>query len=389
MKTKSTLCLLTSLTVGTIGALPIASCAQDFLTNKLHNEDTVKINFSPIVGSGHTFEGEPEANKNQDYRCRFISKTYEVQTGVWAPTHKQLQKKDVEVICNDTDIMQSCSLSNNVLIIPAVQLVGDITINLLGAEIADWIPWGTLQQISDDDIRDEKRHIAKELFEVGDYKMLRKNAEDINYATIIGFEQKDYAYIDGKEKKYIPAPFNFEILEPMHEQRWGETTGESQYYVPDWEEGTKCWLWNFSNKLVTDQTFGITPRTVDINTNSPEFSYFFVLNLKDQTGKSTGHDKDVSSGAEPIDSGDPKQSDNATFSYYRLNEYKCWRLNTISKRVIRSKERWVNNVVGHFVQYDHMWFEAVIFFDPNNHSEYRWAYKDIEQEKYTCWAFCL
>ncbi|MCQ2956360.1 MAG: hypothetical protein MJ233_00325 [Mycoplasmoidaceae bacterium] len=133
--------LSTVLSISALSVLPLASCAVEgthsLLSTLKNTNETVNIKVSATVGTGHTFEGSPTAEKGKDYRCRFVSTRYEIEDELFVPVHKSLKPKDLEIICDGENIISSCTLQNNVLTIPANKLTDDITINILGAEIAE------------------------------------------------------------------------------------------------------------------------------------------------------------------------------------------------------------------------------------------------------------
>ena len=383
--------IATSLSIITLGIAPSFCCttsaANLCFKNTNYEVPVTFYNLNEQLGQGHTVEGPSLADTREDYKCRFISKTYEVSTGYFLPVHKQLKIKDLEIISDDVNITDSCSLINNVLTVPSRWIRKNININFLGAEIADWITWDIIYDISEEDIKSEKHDVAQQYFEVGDYKMVHNDYKDVGYATIIGFHQQDYAYHEGKELKYKPSPFTFEILDPIDKHSWGVPLQQEPYYqVPRWEE-EYCTLCSYGNETAISQKYGFTPRTVKRNKQTSEFSYFFILNLQEQTGEGIGErQKSKHSDSKPIPE---ESSDKAKFSYYRLNEYKCLALNTVTKRVARyAKERWVDDWVSNYDYATHSTLEQIVYIDSTG-STYGWEIYDIITEKYTSWAFCI
>lgn len=406
--------LPTILSLSTLSTIPISlcPCTNDFVQNheNILDNPTSTIKFNTTVGHGHTIydeEGqEIEFGKDitidpsEDFRCTFASKEYGKDEEPKMPVHRQLKTKDVEVVQNQkTNVIAKCSLINNVLTIPStlLQSSSSIEINLLGAEIADWISWDNIQEISkDDDEHTADEYSVTNWFEVGDYKMIyeEKKAQPYGYATIIDMEKKDYIYKEGNREKTAPSPFTFEILEPHDEQTWtGEKEDKKVPYPDSWEttqtEKWACGVWEQGWKYGEDKRFGFTPRVVDCNSadSRNNHSYFYALSLEEQLGITTDELDWSGNSVDGDHSIDESKSKNAFYAYYNSEQYHS--VKTICQRVNRSKTRWTRSTFRNtFTSIDER--KVVNYFlRMSQPKRYYWAYNQYYNKFPVSWAFCL
>lgn len=353
--------LPTILSLSTLSATPmtLCSCSNDVVQNhgNIVNDETFTITFNSTVGHGHTVydeEGQEieigssiTVDASKDFKCTFASTEYGEEEAPKMPVHRQLKVKDVEVVQGNKNIIGKCSLINNVLIIPSTLLQDPnkpIEINLLGAEIADWITWDDIQKMSkDDDEHEDPKYSVTNWFEVGDYKMLYedKKAQSYGYATIIDMEKTDYIYKEGNREKTAPAPFTFEIFEPHDNIEWS-TDAPNQNAVNPWEVDGNDKIWEKGYKYGEDKKFGFTPRMVDLNSTDKKnnHSYFYILSVEEQLGiNKAGFDDTLPTWHFPIED---KTSVNAFYAYYNKSKYHS--IKTLCQRVNRGKLRFTRNI---------------------------------------------
>lgn len=381
--------LLSILSFPIVG-ISATACAPTLLNSAqvALNDDVVQVECSSTVGHAFDMQGEAQAIVGQDYRCRFVSTTYELVEGMPPfPIHNELRPSDIEIICGGVNIINQCQLQHNVLIIPGDKIVKNqnITINILGAEIAEWITWEEISHISDLDVLDDEKDLAKDYFQVGDYKKVYKDNKPVSTAILLDFYADEYSYSDGEVIKTKPAPFTFEMQTSFERREWGggEMEDEDIYIVPAWEQ-PQCPLYTESERKNNEDDFGLLTRPIDFNVENIYYSHFFPLTLEDYTGTNKP-DHLGSAGTIDINLG---TMDNAKYAYYKPSQY-----NTIQTFYDKISKRNLSDMI-YLRDIGATSAGTGTFYSVNFRLQKDGKKCDYESmsdgEKYNiCWAFCL
>lgn len=381
------------LPIGSLGLAPI-SCVAKQSVNSLPKENDVVVQCSPTVGHGFDFIEDTTPTVGQDYRCRFVSSTYELIEELPAlPVHNELKPTDIEVVDNGQNIINECHLEHNVLIIPKEKMVEGktLTINILGGEIADWISWEEISHISDLDIEDPEQELAKQYFQVGDYKRVYKKNKPISTARLLDFYADNYVYSEGTVLKERPAPFTFEMQKAFEKREWGggEKVDLNIYLIPGWEyegETGMAKLYIESQRMHNDNDFGLNTRPLDINPSNNFFSHFFPLSFTDYTGCPFPQHFDETHGDLNVDL---SQGDNAKYAYYQPSKYKT--IDTfydkISKRNLNDKF-YVRNIAGCSAGGTGTFYNMNFRMNSDG-KKCNYESQHDKDEYWVFWAFCL
>lgn len=304
-----------------VGCLCVSCSTQQASTfSILKQSNAVNVSVSSTRGKAFTFEGESTAEPGKKYRCRFISTMYEIETGIELPIHAQLKPTDLEVMCNGENIISKCSLVDNTLTIPGELITEhNITINILGAQIADWITWDDIRDISAKD-EGSSKDIMTNYFQVGDYKAVYKDAKLFGHARIIDFYHDKYLKNISGIQYIKTASSSWEIYDkPICTNKFGYYMGliaqdPNGYFTHPWG-GKDTQLRSACNSFRFD---GFPEKKAYI-TSSGSYTtedYFFVATYKELTGEAFTAKRHKEANAEEEDK-------DQLYAYYDVNRYIC------------------------------------------------------------------
>lgn len=182
-----------------------------------------KLVFNNMQTKGMTVDCHDMMDNNGfPFYITFVSSQYKrYGSSISRPVHNQVKMSDIEILFNGELINSQCSLSANRLMIPAQYTTDTLTINYLGAEIADWINWSDIVAISDDDTKDNQREIIKDYFSIGDYKKLYSQGVFYSRARIVDFYHDNYLVNEEGVDVEKPIPTTWELYEKSFKAIWG------------------------------------------------------------------------------------------------------------------------------------------------------------------------
>ena len=175
----------------------------------LINNQIILVNFAPTIGKGFDWQGHTYGRLGESCQIKFTSRIYK-ENNEWLIIHKELKPTDIEIMFQGQNIMNKCSLEHNVLTIPIEEsypLSENITINILGAEINDWVQWNDIAKITKKDYEDFGRpgiHNAAKYFQVGDYKKGYVSGKLVGEYVIVD-EYHDY-YRTQDHSQWVDVP---------------------------------------------------------------------------------------------------------------------------------------------------------------------------------------
>lgn len=271
-------------------------------------------------------------NDGLPFYITFVSAQYKQDdTTLSRPIHNELKMSDIEIIFKSEVINSFCSLSSNKLMIPRNFTIDTITINYLGAEIADWISWSDIKSISDKDARDDQREIIKDYFSLGDYKKLYYKGEFYSRARIIDFYHDKYLFSEGEIDVEKPVPTTWEMYEKPFDTGWGcDATFLvyfTRYKVYPWNSKTVTKIRKFCNSVKFDNLH--TRECIKISEGNEElksYDNFFIGSYAEYCGQELHLEKE--NVRETY-----KGIDGSLYAYYDINAFISTK--TIEARRIR------------------------------------------------------
>ena len=206
----STSGVLTTFNIGTVKVTATSKSLSSVVCTKsifITDSTIYTVSFGTNVGKNYTYTGNTFALSGDEYKILLHSTVTTLFGREDMPTHKEFKPTDIEVIVDGRELdKEDWSLRHNLLTIDARQVVGNIQINVLGAEIADWISWDTLGKYTSGSAREEK---AKLWYQVGDYKMVTDKGSNLCFARVIDM----YHHTFLSEGDHIKLAFTFEFTE--------------------------------------------------------------------------------------------------------------------------------------------------------------------------------
>lgn len=184
------------------------------------DNDIVYIRFSPTIGTGYDHFSPTYTTPGESFQVSFRSRVYQ-DDETWFVIHKELKPTDIEVIVNGENIMNQCTLDHNILTVPvdsSLEIGSSVTINVLGAEISDWVSWDDIAKITKkdyDDLGRPGKHYAAQYFQVGDYKKGYINNKLCGEFIIVDEYHDIYEVEESSEIVEVPIALTF-MPKTMH-----------------------------------------------------------------------------------------------------------------------------------------------------------------------------
>lgn len=277
-----------------------------FITKTIKITNYTNVKFGATVGKAFDILGPSYVIDEEPYVVRFISTQYGEDDESKRPVHKELKKTDIEVLINKNDKMSECSLTHNTLVVPAnlMHYNDDIQINILGAEIADWMPWDQIKSIAETGT--EEYAFIKRFFQVGDYKLVTNKQTKVAYAQIIDFYHDSYLD-DGVEHK---TAVTFQFMENLGTHGWSDVRMDAFHrIVQPWHSSDN----DLRSYLSSDFELDIEPKTIFKykKEEKTDESPYFILSCMEITGEN------------PPDMISDENLDIKQYAYYNTAQYIC------------------------------------------------------------------
>lgn len=345
-------------------------------------ENVYNVVLSNTIGQSYFFYGNPCVIEGDDYGATFKSTTHKITSGITVPTHSELKKKDLEVLILNGEKyipLTDFSLVHNVLTIPHEAITGDIKINLLGAEISDFMSWEELKSISDEDIKTDDKQEAKKLFQVGDYKMVTHKGKDVSFARLIDFYHNQFTTSEGTKTF---APFTFEMYQS------NEPFGKASKFDSQAFKDAPCYFHrsSLSNTLSTLSIDSLDSfvRDVEISVQNKKrdkttaIMRYFIMSGLELTGN------------HPMDQADYYALEQGSQYIYYSDDYISYRNMWERIHLDRNNHFFIRSCATDESEYDPetpriVWFYVVIIEKDKS----KFSYVETTTKSYICPLFCI